>query len=109
MLKAVTSNINWFGTASIDSTPRLTARRRQKRGTSNKPSGARAAPDTDFQTGSSGEVAYRQCKPYFSSCPEPDFRRDASRTLVDGTRVRPTRQTSAKSSLKSRTSHWHMR
>jgi hypothetical protein len=32
LLKAVTSNINWFGTASIDSTQRLTARRRLEKG-----------------------------------------------------------------------------
>jgi hypothetical protein len=62
-----------------------------------------------FQTGSSGEVAYRQCKPYFSSCPELDFRRDASRTLVGRGRGYGTRTTSAESSLKSRTSHWHIR
>src|SRR3954469_8770278 len=109
MLKAVTSNINWFGTASIDSTPRLRSSAVGKGGTSSKPSGARAAPDTDFQTGSSGEVAYRQCKPYFSSCPEPDFRRDASRTLVGRGRGYGTPTTSAESSLKSCTSHWHMR
>jgi hypothetical protein len=67
------------------------------------------APDADYQPGSSGEVAYRQCKPYFSSCPELDFRRDASRTSVGRGRGYGTRTTSAESSLKSRTSHWHIR